>query len=88
MLEFFRSLISDMHSDYYVPRIIRMFSGERFPSVLELKTASIYDMYKNERFSFKRNFVIRYNYGEQNRAMYYSGFETGYVSLKQISFVV
>lgn len=50
MLEFFRSLISDMNSDYYVPRIIRMFSGERFPSVLELKAASIYDMYKKRKF--------------------------------------
>lgn len=44
MLEFFRRLIADMHSDYFVPRIIRFFSGGRFPSLLDLKDGSVYEM--------------------------------------------
>lgn len=64
LLEYFRRLIVDMHSDYFVPRIIRFFSGERFPSLLDLQDGSVYEMWIS---------------GERSCAMYFSGVETGYV---------
>jgi hypothetical protein len=62
--QFFHRVVAEMHSDYFIPRIVRLFSNGRFPCVTELEAASIYDM------------TVR---DHRTVAWCYNGVEDGYV---------